>query len=92
MVWKRQPLPFDCVYRAADDCSVPLVTLEIIPSNCRQEEGVKGNKNSARYWNAGERRNLYETGLPTDIVVCNIAANWCRKGNHGTQSKKEVEV
>jgi len=30
------------------------MTLEIIPSDCRKEEGVKSSKDGARYWNAGE--------------------------------------
>lgn len=24
----------------------------------------------------------------TDIVVCNVSTNWCRKGNHGTEGKE----
>ena len=57
IVGRVQPLPFHCVYCTADGYSVPLAALEIIPSDCRKEESMKGKKYGARYWNTREVRH-----------------------------------
>ena len=51
---QRHPPPFHREYRAAKGCSSPLMTFEIIPSNCGKKEDVKGKKNGGRYWSARE--------------------------------------
>jgi hypothetical protein len=65
--------PFHCVYRAANDYSIPLVMLEIIPSDCGKEV-TNGQKDGSMYWNAHEAERPRGGGLFYRGRRCQLAA------------------